>query len=144
MSWPNRPKHGMKGTAHYNRWCAMVARCHNPNVWNYKYYGGRGIKVCDRWRKYENFLADMGMCPEGHFIERINNNGDYEPNNCKWATREEQQKNTRQNQYITFNGKTMMQSEWAKFLGITQAHLHYYLNRNAFEKAYVRFNKEGN
>jgi len=74
----------------------MFARCNNPNVWGFKYYGGRGIKVCKRWQEYENFLLDMGRRPgKGYSIDRINNDGDYEPGNCRWATAKQQANNQR-------------------------------------------------
>lgn len=94
-----RTKHGHSAhgrvTTTYNIWCAMIKRCTKPNRKDYKYYGGRGITVCERWRVYENFLADMGERPKGLSIDRINNDGNYEPNNCRWATREEQRANQR-------------------------------------------------
>jgi hypothetical protein len=100
-------KHEAKGYCHmhydksrvrhpvYSVWLNMRNRCNNPNEVAYKNYGGRGIKVCDRWSDFANFLADMGERPEGHSIERINNDGNYEPSNCKWATRSEQSMNKR-------------------------------------------------
>ena len=86
--------HGMTDTFEFNVWTAMRKRCNNPNHVRYHRYGGRGIKVCKRWEKFENFLADMGLCPyERGSIERVNNNKGYVPSNCKWLPRAEQSKN---------------------------------------------------
>lgn len=88
--------HRLVGTPEHNSWRGMLARCNNPKSNSYKYYGERGVKVCNRWSEsFENFLHDMGMRPHGHSLERINTNGDYEPGNCKWADWFEQARNRR-------------------------------------------------
>ena len=86
---------GKNRTKTYRIWVSMRQRCNNPRNSAYKYYGGRGIAVCDRWQSYKDFFADMGACPVGYSIERIDNDGDYDPQNCKWIPRGEQWKNTR-------------------------------------------------
>ena len=83
-------KHGMSRTPTHNSWRQMKSRCLDPNSNGYKYWGGRGIKVCKRWLEFENFLQDMGVRPEGTTLDRINNDGNYEPKNCRWATKAEQ------------------------------------------------------
>lgn len=95
VSAANR-RHGGTGTAEYQAWLNMRKRCLDPNLPAYKNYGGRGITICERWESFENFLADMGMKPSPKLtLERKNNNGNYEPGNCKWATRKEQRANQR-------------------------------------------------
>lgn len=112
------------GTKTYRIWQAMLNRCRNKNVPHYCNYGGRGITVCDRWANYENFVSDMGKCPEGDMsIDRIDNDGNYEPGNCRWATRKEQNRNKRGNRLITYDGETMILKEWAERLDIDQASL---------------------
>jgi hypothetical protein len=96
----------------------MIQRCTNSNYTYYKDYGGRGIKVCDRWlNSFEDFLADMREAPKGLSLDRIDNNGDYTPENCRWATIKEQCNNTRCNHLLTYNGKTQSISQWANELG---------------------------
>lgn len=79
-------RHGLSGTRTHNIWQAMRRRCSRPDQPNYKWYGGRGIKVCERWESFDNFLADMGECPEGCEIDRIDGDGNYEPGNCRWVS----------------------------------------------------------
>jgi hypothetical protein len=91
----NNIKHGRHKDSIYKIWHAILQRCNNIKSTAYKWYGARGIKVCNRWLKFENFLQDMGERPDGLQIDRINNNGNYEPNNCKWVTPKENSNNTR-------------------------------------------------
>lgn len=87
-------RHGMSGTRMHATWLDMRNRCRNPNYYNYVRYGARGIQVCERWDTFENFVADMGERPgKGYSIERVDNDGNYEPSNCKWATAVEQNNN---------------------------------------------------
>jgi hypothetical protein len=98
--------HGLRGTPEYNTWRGMLQRCQNPSNDCYKQYGGRGIRVCERWQSFELFLEDMGPKPNGgiHSIDRIDVNGNYEPSNCRWATAVEQINNRRNTKYVTLNG----------------------------------------
>lgn len=113
-------KHGLCGTPEYHIWADMVQRCENPNAPEYKNYGGRGIAICYRWRKSAgDFVRDVGFRPTPkHEIERINNNGNYEPGNCKWETRRNQILNSRHCHRLIFNGESFSLSEWAIRLGI--------------------------
>lgn len=106
--------HHKSRDAIYQVWKRMRQRCSKPSDKNYQNYGGRGIKVCDRWLKFENFYADMGDPPPGLSIDRIDNDGNYEPGNCRWATTREQANNTRKNSVHSAFGRTMTVTEWAR------------------------------
>jgi hypothetical protein len=106
--------HGQTGSRAYVSWKAMFQRCKNPKAKFYPHYGGRGIKVCERWEKFESFLADMGHPPTGHTLDRKEVNGDYTPENCKWSTHKEQLNNRRNNVYITAFGNTKTLTQWAE------------------------------
>lgn len=125
----NRPiTHGESGertgkrTVEYRAWAAMKARCYNKGNKEYYSYGGRGIMVCERWlNSYENFIEDMGRKPGDEYsIDRIDNNGNYEPGNCRWATDLQQLNNTSRNVFIEYNGERKTASQWAKFFNISQ------------------------
>lgn len=111
--------HGMSRSYTYKSWASMIARCFNKNHDAYERYNGRGITVCDHWRKFENFLADMGERPQGLTLERKNNAGNYEPGNCKWATTKEQNNNQRTNRILTFKGESMNLTQWSERLSVT-------------------------
>lgn len=115
-------KHGdsmrRKRAPEYGIFLSMLRRCNDPKNKGYKYYGGRGIKVCDAWNHssmYSFFLATVGRRPSrNHSLDRINNNGNYEPGNVRWATRKQQARNTRSNRVFTINGETHCVEEWAE------------------------------
>src|SRR5271169_1645388 len=99
-------------------WSSMKQRCFNPKAQEFKNYGARGITVCDRWMKFANFLSDMGEKPAGLSIERIDNNGNYEPSNCRWATKAEQCCNRRDIRFLEFNGERLPMRHMADKFGI--------------------------
>lgn len=130
-------QHGQSKTVTHNAWCAMFDRCNNPNNKRFNRYGGRGIKVCARWHTFEHFLADMGERPDGLSIDRIDNDGDYEPGNCRWATPHQQARNTSRNKHLTYNGITLCQADWAKTLGVTPMALVYRLRHWPYDKVFT-------
>lgn len=118
---PVQPGHRMTKTSEYRRWKAMLERCRSPRCPQYKWYGERGITVCERWYSFENFYADMGPVPrKGLTIERIDNSKGYFLENVRWATMTEQARNTRRNHLLTFNDKTQSLVEWAEETGLRQ------------------------
>jgi hypothetical protein len=114
-----RVKHGQYATKTYGTWQSMMKRCYQPNNISYKNCGGRGITVCQQWHEFTNFFADMGERPVGKTLDRIDNNGNYEPGNCRWATPKEQSQNSRQPRFITYAGETMNLTEWSARLGMS-------------------------
>jgi hypothetical protein len=107
--------HGLSKFPEFHSWWQMINRCENKNNLHYNRYGGRGIKVCDRWKGVNglaNFIIDMGARPPGHTIERIDNNGDYEPGNCRWATMREQSRNRSSNHIITIGTESKPVVDW--------------------------------
>lgn len=108
--------HGMYASPEYMSWQSMLRRCYNKNNKRFRFYGGRGICVCKRWRKsFLNFFNDMGRKPtKKHTLERKNNNKDYCPENCKWATYEEQNRNTSRNRYVAIKGETKLLIDWIR------------------------------
>lgn len=114
-------------SSEYNSWCHMKERCYNPNSKFFKYYGGRGIKTCERWlNSFENFIEDMGLKPSKlHSLDRFpNNNGDYEKTNCRWATKKEQANNKRSTMYINYNNDIKSLKEWCEILELNYKKTH--------------------
>ena len=122
-------RHGMKGTPTWRTWVSMRNRCSNPKNRAYANYGGRGISVCARWDIFENFLHDMGVRPEGHTLDRIDNEGNYGPGNCRWATSGEQGRNRRSNHRVTTHEGIMTLAEASRAWGIPRDTLAYRLAR---------------
>ena len=118
-------KHGMTRTPTYVSWQSLIARCIKLNNDQYKYYGGRGITVCERWldknNGFINFLSDMGERPQGKTIDRIDNNGNYCPENCKWSDAKTQNRNRKCSRMIEYNGETLNLIAWAERTGINEA-----------------------
>lgn len=114
----------------------MIQRCKTPTNSRYKYYGGRGIKVCERWKSFNSFIEDMGPCPGDEYsIERIDVNKGYNPENCKWILKSDQPKNTRSCVWLEFNGERMIQSDWARRFGVSCATIGSYIHKHGVEKA---------
>ena len=118
--------HGKHLHPMYSTWCGMHSRCYNIKQKTYENYGGRGIRVCERWHDVDNFINDMGPKPSpNHKIERIDNDGDYCPENCKWATDQEQANNTRKNRFIEYQGQIKSVSEWSRIVNIDSKTISY-------------------
>jgi hypothetical protein len=137
-------KHGLSRTSEYKAWMAAKGRCHNPSYEAYALYGERGIFVCDRWREsFENFYADMGPKPSSsHTLDRIDNNGPYSPENCRWVEMIVQSNNTRKVRLVSYKGETHSVSEWARKLGITSQALTKRLRDHSDDLEYIFANKK--
>lgn len=116
-------RHGQRGTPTHVSWQAMRQRCNDAGRENFAYYGGRGIKVCERWDSFKSFLEDMGERPAGHSLDRIDPNGDYEPGNCRWIPAANQAANRRFNHHIEFQGEIVSLAELARRLNVPRARL---------------------
>lgn len=127
-----------KAVPEYTAWCTMKNRCYTKTHKNYEEWGGRGIRVCSRWlESFDNFIEDMGQKPSRqHSLDRINNNGDYEPSNCRWATSKQQNSNKRNRRNLEYNGDVKSLSEWAALLGIDKRLLWQKLATSTFSEAY--------
>lgn len=136
-------KHGLRKTRLYNTWANMKKRCYNKNDKRYKNYGGRGIIMCDEWQNdfmsFYNWAINNGY-KENLTIDRIDVNGNYEPNNCRWATIKIQANNTTTNHYITYNNETHTIAEWADILNINYAKLHARITKSKWniERAFMQ------
>lgn len=132
-----RFSHGLcRKVPEYGVWKSMRQRCNDSNHHKFKDYGARGIMVCKRWDNFRNFYEDMGPRPSPQYsIERKNNNGDYTPENCRWATRLEQANNKRSNRLIQFNSQTKTVTAWAQRLGINESTLRERLSKWTIRRA---------
>lgn len=122
---------GRQRTPTYLAWRNMIQRCNNPNRPDFKHYGGRGIRVCQRWMSFGAFLADMGERPDKTSLDRKDNSLGYSPRNCRWATKDQQMQNTRATRLITHQGLTLGLAAWARKLGINKETI-----RKRLEKAW--------
>lgn len=120
-----RTTHGMAYSPTYISWKSMLARCENPNAPDYAKYGGAGVSVCEDWHKFELFVLDMGIRPEGKTLDRIDNAKGYTVDNCKWSTPKQQAENRRSNKYVEFKGEKMTYSEFGRRIGIDRRDVRY-------------------
>lgn len=132
LSAARKTRHGSTNSPTWYTWAGMIGRCTNSTNYGYPWYGGRGIKVCDRWQGkdgFVNFLADMGERPVGMSIDRINVNGDYEPGNCRWADSKQQSRNRENTIRLTARGETLPVAEWAERVGCSSLRITQRLSR---------------
>jgi hypothetical protein len=127
---PASQKLRLRHTREYECWASMKGRCLTPSCTGFEDYGGRGIKVCDRWlHDFGAFLKDMGPRPLSHSIHRLDNDGDYTPENCKWATAAEQAREKRSNVYLEFGGERLIKADWARRFGMSRWSFREQLNK---------------
>lgn len=129
--------HARDNTRTYRIWSGMNDRCNNPRRPEFKHYGGRGITICPEWRDYLSFLRDMGEAPDGLELDRIDNEGSYCKENCRWSTRRQQLRNTRRSRIISANGKKMTVVEWSEETGISPVTISARLRRGWEESAAI-------
>lgn len=124
-----RIKHGLSHTPTHHVWREMRNRCTNPKNRAYANYGGRGITVCSEWSDFARFVEDMGLRPEGHQLDRIDNNSGYSPTNCRWVLQQENLNNKRTNRILEFRGERLTIAQWAHALGFSYRTLNNRINR---------------
>lgn len=132
-----RIRHGMRHSPEYGVWCGIIQRCTNPNCKDFKAYGAKGIDVDSRWLSFVNFYADMGARPSGFQIDRTDNSKGYSPDNCKWVSRQDNNRNRSGNRFVEFNGKNITITEASQLSGIRRETLTARINRgseNLFSK----------
>ena len=136
-------KHGMSNTRIYTIWSGMIQRCCNPNAKNYPRYGGRGITICEEWKEFKNFYdwSKISGYTDNLTIERLDNNGNYCPENCTWITKQNQMRNTRRNHYIKYNDEELTLTEWARKFDMNVETLRYQVNHNNFKSFVSYYNK---
>lgn len=125
--------HKMTKTPTYISWLNMTRRCGSIGATGYLYYGGRGIRVCSDWKKFENFYRDMGKRPEGTTLDRIDCNGNYEPSNCRWASHSVQRSNTRKTKLFNYNGEMLTMTDIAKKLKLSDVTFISRMRRNKYD-----------
>lgn len=113
-------RHGLTKSPTYRTWRSMKARCYNPQSLSFKYYGAKGIRICERWESFDAFLEDMGERPEGTSIDRLDSTKNYEPENCRWATTKQQNRNLSTNVILEYRGARRCVSEWAEIAGLSK------------------------
>lgn len=132
--------HGLARTMIYRIWAGMIQRCYNHNEKIYKYYGGRGIRVCDKWKNsFSDFFLDVGSPPtKNHSLDRFpDKDGNYEPGNVRWATKIEQSRNLCNNVYLEYDGIKLLQCEWASIFGVNAGNIIYHLRKKSFCEIYL-------